>query len=41
VEKYLKAMLVLNGLMETREEAMKAFQVATHIRNLLRPLLQP
>ena len=41
VEKYLKAMLVLNGLMETREEATKAFEVATRIRNLLKPLLQP
>ena len=86
VEKYLKAMLVLNGLdvprthdltqifaaipsrgslaieidelanltpyavemrypghwlMETREEATKAFEVATRIRDLLKPLLQP
>jgi hypothetical protein len=28
-------------LMETREEATKAFEVATRIRNLLKPLLQP
>jgi len=27
--------------METREEATKAFEVATRIRNLLKPLLQP
>jgi HEPN domain-containing protein len=28
-------------LMETREEATKAFEVATRIRNLLKPLLRP
>ena len=28
-------------LMETREEATKAFEVATRIRDLLKPLLQP